>query len=154
MLNIAARRIFMVKNDKNEDIKLDTIDAHVGMRIRQRRNLLGLTQGDIAEKLNIRYQQVQKYERGQNRVAASTLFQLSKILQIPVNFFFDEYESTSHLETPVGFAEDKQATFEGDDPMLKRETMNLVRAYYNIKDEKQRKRVYELIRSLASEEQE
>ena len=145
------RRFSMVINEKDDEARLDSIDAHVGMRIRQRRNLLGLTQGDIAEKLNIRYQQVQKYERGQNRVAASTLYHLSKILQIPVTFFFDDYEDSIIATEAAGFAEDKQAPFEGDDPMLRRETMNLIRAYYNIKDEKQRKRIYELVRSLADE---
>ena len=140
---------------KKKDELVNKIDAHVGKRIRQRRNLLGLTQGDLAEHLDIRYQQAQKYERGQNRVAAGTLYQLSQILQIPVKYFFEDVDSeTGPKLAAVGMAEGEQQPFAGDDPLLKRETMNLVRAYYNIPDEKQRKRVYELIRSLSEEDKE
>ncbi|MBK67196.1 MAG: transcriptional regulator [Rickettsiales bacterium] len=141
---------------KKKTEAVNKIDKHVGQKIRQRRNLLGLTQGDLADYLDIRYQQIQKYERGQNRVAAGTLFQLSKILQIPIKYFFEDFDKDGEAMPAAfaGLAENEQVPFSGDDPMDKKETMNLVRAYYNIPDEKQRKRVYELIKSLGEDTKE
>ena len=142
--------------NKKED-GLAPLDVHIGMRVRQRRQLLGLTQQDVAEKIKVRYQQIQKYERGVNRISASTLHDIAEVLNIPVSFFYEEYDSdvepgTSNYDYAKGFAEDGQVPFEGDDPLLRRETMNLIRSYYSIRDEKQRKKIYELIRSLAEEE--
>lgn len=147
------------KKDTKKDESLAPLDIHIGMRIRQRRQLLGLTQQDIAEKINVRYQQIQKYERGINRVSASTLHDIADVLNIPVSFFYEEYTAefepgTQEYGYAKGFAEDGQVPFEGDDPMLRRETMNLIRSYYNIRDEKQRKKIYELIRSLADDQAE
>ena len=142
--------------NKKED-GLAPLDVHIGMRVRQRRQLLGLTQQDVAEKINVRYQQIQKYERGVNRISASTLHDIAEVLNIPVSFFYEEYDSdiepgAANYDYAKGFAEDGQVPFEGDDPLLRRETMNLIRSYYSIRDEKQRKKIYELIRSLAEEE--
>lgn len=149
-----------LKNDKNIDTDpkddiadkdLDTFDVHIGSRLRQRRHLLGYTQKDVANHLGIKYQQVQKYERGQNRIASSTLFNISKFLQIPVDFFFTGVEGSFEQTTnsSVGFAENDQTPFDGEDPMQKRETMNLIRAYYSIDDLKKRKHIYDLVRSMA-----
>lgn len=154
-INILIRALWgLAMGRKKRSVAVSVIDKHVGQKIRQRRNLLGLTQGDLADHLDIRYQQIQKYERGQNRVSAGTLFQLSKILQIPIKYFFDGLDSPgSALDETIlaGLAENDQVPFSGDDPLYKKETINLVRAYYNIPDEKQRKRVYELIKSLGEE---
>src|SRR5258707_2708635 len=113
--------------------KPNPIDIHVGSRVRLRRTLLGMSQEKLGEAIGLTFQQVQKYERGANRVGASRLYDLSRVLDVPVSFFFEEMaapgESSAHTsglaEGPAGYE---------PDPMLKRETLELVRAYYKIPD--------------------
>ena len=129
------------------------IDVHVGARVRLRRTLLGMSQEKLGEALGLTFQQVQKYERGANRVGASRLFDLSRVLDVPVSFFFDDMGEELKTQTPaliagVGELEEPPAHFEHD-PMAKRETLELVRAYYRITDPQVRKRVYELAKALA-----
>jgi transcriptional regulator with XRE-family HTH domain len=127
------------------------VDMHVGQRIRQRRTLLGVTQQKLGQMLGVTFQQVQKYERGANRVGSSRLFDVARVLEVPVSFFFDEMTQQVQARSPgrlMGLAEPKPLAFEPD-PTLKRETLELVRAYYRIKDPKMRKRVFELTKSLA-----
>ncbi len=139
------------------------IDAHVGSRIRLRRTLLGMSQERLGEALGLTFQQVQKYERGVNRVGASRLFDLSRVLDVPISFFFDDMPeplAASYGGQPAalgarrsfGFA-DGQESFGGaaDEAMNRRETLELVRAYYRITDPAVRKRVFELIKSLVPE---
>ncbi len=129
------------------------IDVHVGSRIRLRRTLLGMSQERLGEALGLTFQQVQKYERGVNRVGASRLFDLSRVLDVPISFFFDDmpdalaggYAGQSHKRL-AGFA-DSQEGF-SDDTLNRRETLELVRAYYRITDPSVRKRVFELIKSM------
>jgi transcriptional regulator with XRE-family HTH domain len=130
------------------------IDVHVGGRIRLRRTLLGMSQERLGEALGLTFQQIQKYERGVNRVGASRLFDLSRVLDVPISFFFDdmpeplarEYGGAA-VRRAVGFSE-PQDGFE-DDALHRRETLELVRAYYRITDQGVRKRVFDLIKSLA-----
>src|SRR5665213_2253816 len=103
------------------------IDVHVGSRVRLRRTLLGMSQEKLGEAIGLTFQQVQKYERGANRVGASRLYDLSRVLDVPIAFFFDDMPAPS-AERGYGLAE-PEATYESD-PMLKRETLELVRAYY------------------------
>jgi transcriptional regulator with XRE-family HTH domain len=139
------------------------IDAHVGSRIRLRRTLLGMSQERLGEALGLTFQQVQKYERGVNRVGASRLFDLSRVLDVPISFFFDDMPEplaaayggqpgTLGARRSFGFA-DGQESFGGaaDEAMNRRETLELVRAYYRITDPAVRKRVFELIKSLVPE---
>ena len=133
------------------------IDVHVGSRIRLRRTLTGMSQERLGEALGLTFQQVQKYERGVNRVGASRLFDLSRVLDVPISFFFDDMPETlnggaSHGQQRgsfAGFAEAQQG-FGGpqDDTLGRRETLELVRAYYRITDASVRKRVFELIKSM------
>ncbi len=125
------------------------IDAHVGSRVRQRRMLLGMSQEMLGKAVGLTFQQIQKYERGINRIGASRLFTLSKVLDVPVSYFFDDMPRAlaSAGAKPRGFAE-SSVTFEAD-PMASRETAELIRAYYRIDDPKQRRRVLELLRSMA-----
>src|SRR5690349_1377754 len=97
------------------------IDVHVGTRIRLRRTLLGLSQEKLGEAIGLTFQQVQKYERGANRVGSSRLFDLSRVLDVPVSFFFDD---TDPVRAPAtgGFAEPAEEAFESD-PLRKRETV-------------------------------
>ncbi len=129
------------------------IDVHVGSRIRLRRTLMGMSQERLGEALGLTFQQVQKYERGVNRVGASRLFDLSRVLDVPISFFFDDMPDslaaqpgTSGRRSVSGFA-DSQDGF-GDDTLNRRETLELVRAYYRITDPAIRKRVFELIKSM------
>jgi transcriptional regulator with XRE-family HTH domain len=133
------------------------IDAHVGARVRLRRTLLGMSQEKLGDALGLTFQQVQKYERGVNRIGASRLFDLARVLDVPIGFFFDDLPPEMGGNTAVrsrpalfGFAE----TAEGleDENMNKRETLELVRAYYRITEPGVRKRVFDLIKSLAPTE--
>jgi transcriptional regulator with XRE-family HTH domain len=128
------------------------IDVHVGSRIRLRRTLLGMSQERLGEALGLTFQQVQKYERGVNRVGASRLFDLSRVLDVPISFFFDDMpESLTNTHggpnrRAAGFSE-TQDSF-ADDALNRRETLELVRAYYRITDPAVRKRVFDLIKSM------
>jgi len=131
------------------------VDQHVGHRLRQRRTLLGLSQEKLGEAVGLTFQQIQKYERGANRIGASRLFQLSQILDVPVGYFFEEMsgevektrgERTGSAQNPA------LEIVNSDDPLARRETLELVRAYYKITDPKVRKRVFELTKSIAGSE--
>ena len=132
------------------------IDIHVGSRIRLRRTLLGMSQERLGESLGLTFQQVQKYERGVNRVGASRLFDLSRVLDVPISFFFDDMPDSLAANfggmpsRRVGGSE-QQDQF-GDDTLSRRETLELVRAYYRITDTSIRKRVFELIKSMGPAE--
>jgi transcriptional regulator with XRE-family HTH domain len=133
------------------------IDIHVGSRIRLRRTLLGMSQERLGEALGLTFQQVQKYERGVNRVGASRLFDLSRVLDVPISFFFDDLPESlastygSHLNRRgTGFS-DMQDGFT-DDALNRRETLELVRAYYRITDPAVRKRVFDLIKTMGPAE--
>lgn len=132
--------------------KPNPIDVHVGTRVRLRRTLLGMSQEKLGEALGLTFQQVQKYERGANRVGASRLFDLSRVLDVPVSFFFDDMTDDTKSQAPSllmgGGVEEAAAIYEHD-PLTKRETLELVRAYYRIADPSIRKRVYELAKALA-----
>lgn len=135
------------------------IDSHVGTRIRLRRTLLGMSQERLGESLGLTFQQVQKYERGVNRVGASRLFDLSRVLDVPISFFFDDMpESLAGLHgsgqttrAAGGFA-DRADAYGTDEALNRRETLELVRAYYRIVDPAVRKRVFDLIKSMGPPE--
>jgi transcriptional regulator with XRE-family HTH domain len=131
------------------------IDVHVGSRIRLRRTLMGMSQERLGEALGLTFQQVQKYERGVNRVGASRLYDLSRVLDVPISFFFDDMQGqmAGGEAGLAGFAE-RQEGFgaHAEDPLAKRETLELVRAYYRITDPAVRKRVFDLIKSMGPSE--
>jgi transcriptional regulator with XRE-family HTH domain len=129
------------------------IDVHVGSRIRLRRTLLGMSHERIGEALGLTFQQVQKYERGVNRVGASRLFALSHVLDVPISFFFDDIPdsltSTDGVQAS-GYSESRDSV--ADDALNRRETLEFVRAYYRIADPAMRQRVFNLIKSVGSAE--
>lgn len=128
------------------------IDVHVGSRVRLRRTLLGMSQEKLGEAIGLTFQQVQKYERGANRIGSSRLFDLARVLDVPVSYFFEDMAPGVSARSPSrmkGLAEQKAPPFEPD-PMVKRETLELVRAYYRITSPQVRKRVFELTKSLAN----
>lgn len=124
-------------------------DVHVGSRIRLRRNMLGLSQEKLGEALGLTFQQVQKYERGANRVGASRLWEMSRILDVPVQFFFDTTDPVRAAPL-AGFAESSQETFDSD-LLNRRETRELIGAYYRIDNAAARRRLFDLAKSLASD---
>ncbi len=127
------------------------VDVHVGGRIRLRRTLLGMSQERLGDALGLTFQQVQKYERGTNRVGASRLWDLSRVLDVPVSFFYDDMTDDVADHSPrliSGLAEEPDVV--EADPLTKRETLELVRAYYRIQDPTVRKRVFDLAKALAA----
>lgn len=142
--------------------KPNPVDVHVGGRVRLRRMLLGLSQEKLGDALGLTFQQVQKYERGANRIGASRLFDLSRVLDVPVSYFYDELpearedmmpQSAAPKLTIVGSGDDtavEGGEADGSDPMMRRETLELVRAYYRIGDESIRRRVFDLAKALAA----
>ncbi|MEM6411690.1 MAG: helix-turn-helix transcriptional regulator [Pseudomonadota bacterium] len=123
----------------------DDTDLHVGKRLRRRRRLLGMTQQELAEQVGVRFQQIQKYECGANRMTSSRLYDLSKALNVSVQYFFDGLELNEGPGTPANDAE----RLEGD-VLSQKETLELVRAYYRL-SERPRKRLLELAKALESD---
>jgi transcriptional regulator with XRE-family HTH domain len=112
------------------------VDAHVGKRIRHRRWMVGMTQQQLADRVGIKFQQIQKYETGMNRVSASRLWDVAEALTVPVSFFFE------------GLNEDGSVAAIGTDMMADKEAMDLIRSYYAI-PEAQRRRLFDLARVLS-----
>jgi len=133
--------------------KPNPVDVQVGSRVRLRRNMLGLSQEKLGEAIGLTFQQVQKYERGTNRIGASRLHELSRVLDVPVEFFFDDTDPVRAPAIPAGFAEPPPAVFESD-PLRRRETIELVDAYYAIEDPAVRRRLFDLAKALAVESEE
>lgn len=131
--------------------KRNPVDAHVGSRLRLRRTLLGMSQEKLGEAVGLTFQQIQKYEKGANRVGASRLFQFARILDVPPAFFFDDMPDLISLpETGVVEGVEEEPETFTHDPMIKRETLEMVRAYYRIADPQVRKRIFEMIKAVAN----
>lgn len=123
---------------------IDPVDLHVGARVRLRRKFMSMSQEGLAEKINLTFQQVQKYERGSNRICASKLHAISAVLSVPVAYFFDGFGdgnggSISDTETAVH-------SF-----LMTTEGLELARAFPNIRSEKHRRRILELVTTLAED---
>lgn len=130
------------------------IDLHLGRRLRRRRRLLGLTQQQLASAVGIRFQQIQKYECGANRISAARLWQLAEALEIPIGYFYDGL-SEAHArkeQEPVIAAPGFNAEPRAGEVMARKETMDLVRAYYQL-GERPRRRLLDLAKSLNNEPQ-
>jgi transcriptional regulator with XRE-family HTH domain len=126
------------------------IDLHVGQRLRQRRCLLGMTQQKLADAVGIKFQQIQKYESGANRVSASRLWVLAEALQVPVSHFFEglSREDRAELEDRHELSEDREG-YIAPEVFSSKETIDLIRAYYNLK-EAPRRRLLDLAKTLAN----
>lgn len=129
--------------------KPNPIDSHVGSRIRLRRNMLGMSQEKLGEALGITFQQIQKYEKGTNRVGASRLQAIASILGVPAAFFFEDAPG----QEPAGgrgFAEDSSVAYAAEFCSTA-EGLQLNRAFARIADPKVRRRIIELVKSLSDE---
>ena len=136
------------------------IDIHVGNRVRMCRTLMGMSQERLGQALGLTFQQVQKYERGMNRIGASRLWDISQVLNTPVSFFYEgisedaENLSPRHINeslSPAKSVQDIMLTLDTN-PLNRKETLELVRAYYRIPDRNAAHRIFDLIKSLAPPE--
>ena len=138
-------------SDKNFRItNNNAVDVHVGNRVR--RTLLGMSQEQLGASLDITFQQVQKYERGANRISASRLWDISQILDVQISYFFDDMTEDTMRSSPRRVSRGENINLDDDkarDPMARRETLELVRNYYSIERPKVRKRISEMVKSLA-----
>ncbi len=134
------------------------VDVHVGNRIRLRRTILHITQQQMAEMLGLTFQQIQKYEKGMNRVGASRLWDISRVLEVPMGFFFEDMGDDVAKNSPRMlskgynlndyFLEEDRRSFE-EDPMERKETLELVRAYYKIPNRAIAKNLFNLMVALS-----
>ena len=139
------------------DGSANPIDIHVGNRIRSRRALLRISHEKLAKELGVTFQQIQKYERGMNRVGASRLWDIGKVLEVPVGFFYEDMDEEVAKQsprmfslpdsTPLTLAEETE-NFDVD-PMHRQETIELVKAYYKIPNRKAAKHLYDLIIAMS-----
>lgn len=125
----------------------DDRDVIIGTRLRARRNLMGWSQQVLGDKVGITFQQVQKYERGTNKISATRLMDFSKIFEVPVTYFYGAINNSNKIGV-AAVSDTEQDDFEGD-IMTRKETIRLIQAYYSIEDPKVRENVLKLVKSMA-----
>ena len=136
--------------------KSHPVDLHVGARMRQRRVALGMSQTKLGQAVGLTFQQIQKYERGSNRMGSSRLFEFAKVLGVPVTFFFEDMPQNALAgrvaarSSRKGLAEAGTPFEQEKDPLIKRETLELVRAYYKIREVRVRKRIFEMVKAVGA----
>src|SRR5690242_4913336 len=143
----------VVRRRRQKSDKPNPTDVHVGSRVRLRRTLLGMSQESLGEAIGLTFQQVQKYERGANRISASRLFEMARVLEVPISYFFDDIQDPgSEAARAQGDAGQgpEGAVSEGRsaDPLARRETLELVRAYYRIRNPEARHGIVALATAL------
>ncbi len=126
------------------------VDVHVGARVRMRRSLLGMTQTTLGEAIGLTFQQMQKYEKGTNRISSSRLYDLARTLDVPVQFFFDDMPTAVAASSPAQRGKAKKPPSYEPDPMGTLETLEFVRAYYKISDPAIRKQLFEMTKILGA----
>lgn len=130
------------------------IDIYVGNRVRQRRSLLGMSQTTLATAVGLTFQQIQKYERGLNRVSASRLYEFAAVLDVPVTYFFDELPGNAAPTSARKRGVIANREINADAALMtQRETLKLVRSYYMVQPRSLRTKILETIRGVASESQ-
>jgi len=136
--------------------KSHPVDIHVGRRVRQRRSLLGMSQTALGKAVALTFQQIQKYERGSNRISSSRLFEFGKVLDVPIAYFFEDMPSNALAGRPMSgrgrknFGEAATPFEQEKDPLIKRETLELVRAYYKIRESRVRMRIFEMVKAVGA----
>jgi transcriptional regulator with XRE-family HTH domain len=123
--------------------------------MRQRRSLVGMTQTALGDAVGLTFQQIQKYERGTNRIGSSRLYEFAKVLDVPVSYFFDEMPANALSGRRMVHRGEKireaGSPFNGEeDPLTKRETLQLVRAYYKIREGRVRKRIFDVVKAVGA----
>lgn len=153
-----VKKSFRGRTDKGEP---NPIDIHVGRRIKLRRTTLGMSQEKLAALLGLTFQQVQKYERGSNRVGCSRIWDIANVLDVSVDFFFAEVDGEVAQQSPRLLGRPFKQDFplfdrfindddkEELDPMMRQETIELVRAYYKISNRKVAQNLHDLVLSMS-----
>ena len=148
----------MIQTKKKTKGSADNIDKHVGQQLRSRRTLMGLSQERLADAIGVTFQQVQKYERGTNRVSASRLYSFSKILDVSIDYFYAGIENIGSENINIGMSDNDQGDFDvsaikgnklPENILNRKETIDLAKAYYSINNEQKRKEVLKLVKSMA-----
>ncbi len=140
------------KEDSRGTRRPNPIDAHVGSRVRMRRMLLGMSQEKLGEHLGLTFQQVQKYEKGINRIGASRLYDMAKVLGVAVQFFYEDAPGKEPSATAVaGFAETPDESYVVEF-LSSRDGLELNKAFVKITDARLRRTIIDLVRSLAGED--
>lgn len=138
---------------------MNSIDVNIGKRIRNKRHILGLSQNDLAEKLGITFQQIQKYEKGQNKVMASRLFELSKILNVDISYFFvdSEEDFTSEKKSQPSLKQEQTAFLyelpDNNQNKVEKDTIKLIKLYSKIKKEETKRKLLHFLKSIVSIEE-
>jgi transcriptional regulator with XRE-family HTH domain len=128
------------------------VDAHVGSRIRMRRQLIGMSQERLGELLGITFQQVQKYEKGANAISASRLYEFATFMRVPVAHFFEGLDQQAESAAAPGFSETAKESFEHQKaPVSDRESLEMMKAFKRIREQAMRKRLADLVRAIADE---
>jgi transcriptional regulator with XRE-family HTH domain len=141
-----------VTDEEKGSRRPNPIDVHVGSRVRFRRMLLGMSQEKLGEKLGLTFQQIQKYEKGINRIGASRLFDLAQVLGVPVQFFYEEAPAGEPSQLlPQGFAE-RPTESSIVEFLRSRDGLELNKAFVRISDAKARRAIVDLVRSLANDD--
>ena len=131
----------------------DYVDKYVGKQLRNRRTLLGLSQEKLANSVGITFQQVQKYERGTNRISSSRLYSFSKVLDVSIDYFYDGIENGE--KRPSGMSDNEQEAFKSKSSNIpenifsEKETLALIKIYYSVEDEEKRKDMMRLLKTMA-----
>lgn len=142
----------MTREKKYSTENPDPIDIHVGAKVRTRRSLLGMSQERLAAALGITFQQVQKYETGTNRMGASRLYNISRVLGVPVAYFFDGMALAASGAASLQVAE-KSNSNDLTTLLERKETVDLLRAYYAIDDETLRKHLLDIVKGFAKKKE-
>jgi len=140
-----------MSEDQESKGKVDPVDCHVGKRLKMRRIMLGLSQHDLGDAVNVSIQQIQKYEKATNRISSGRLYAFAKLLMVPVEFFFSEVENMYDFKEQTSLNDEKES-FEHNSPIPEKELINLVRSYSEIKDPSVRKRVVDLLKAMSVEQ--
>jgi len=142
----------MSDDKKKTKGKPDPVDIHVGKRLRVRRSLLGWSQEKLADAIGLTFQQVQKYERGVNRISAGRLYQFSEILQVPVTYFYEMVKNDNHASAgpSYGMSDNAQEGFGGPDVLEDKDTLKLIKIYNDIKDPALKQEILRIVKSMAA----
>ncbi|GLQ07294.1 helix-turn-helix domain-containing protein [Sneathiella chinensis] len=124
--------------------RANPVDVHVGQQLRIKRTLLGMTQSELGDAMGLTFQQIQKYEQGSNRIGSSKLYQLSRVLEVPIGYFFEGLSDDPTVASLPSHAQHLQK-----DPAAKRETLELVRAFSRIEDHQIRDSIVAMVKSVS-----
>ncbi len=131
-------------------MSINPIDKYVGLKLKMRRSFLGISQHKLGEVTGITFQQIQKYEKGTNRIGSSRLYEFSRVLMVPINYFFDGFDDESSMASSI-INDNETSIVDNGSNVDEKEILALVKYFTRIKDKNTRKSVLSLARSLAKD---